>query len=166
MSIDINNNIKDDQESLEPTIYEASFLIDNQHTDEDVVAKYESIKAFLSSYQAELISEGVPESKKLAYTISVKRDSKRKDHTKAYFAWIKFALPQSAISAFDAFLKNDSSIIRFLIIKTVRENTLREPMEGIDDTDVEDVEDESEIDVAEKEDNTQTELSNEKEEVL
>jgi hypothetical protein len=45
----------------------------------------------------------------------------------AYFGWIKFeALAEKSITIGEAF-KNNSSILRYILIKTVRENTMSTP---------------------------------------
>jgi hypothetical protein len=41
-----------------------------------------------------------------------------------YFGWVKFELEASKIAEFEAPIKLDSQVVRFLVVKTVRENTI------------------------------------------
>jgi ribosomal protein S6 len=141
------SDIKHNEEELtEKAIYEVSFLIDSSLSEEEAKSKQTEITSYILTQEGEIIAEGVIDSKKLAYTMSIKRDSKRKDHSKAYFSWVKFALTRDLIVSFEKKIKEDPQIIRHLLITTVRESTLREPVEGIDDI-AENVEDEPDLEL-------------------
>jgi ribosomal protein S6 len=129
-----------EDETPEKTVYETGILLDGSLSDEDALTHHEAFKSALTERGALIIAEGTPESKKLAYTITIKRDAKRKDYSKAHFSWIKFDLASSDVAEFEKALRGDEKVIRYLLIKTVRENTLREPIEGLEDELDEDLE--------------------------
>lgn len=150
--------LPEELETVEPTIYEVSYLLDTSLSEDDARSKHSEFKAFLTDRSGEVIAEGEPESRKLAYLMTVRRDSKRKDHTRGYFGWIKFALTPEGVQEVESMLKADSSVIRSLVIKTIRETLSRERIEGIDDE--ENVEIEEDFDTIDEADNTKEEESN------
>jgi ribosomal protein S6 len=44
--------------------------------------------------------------------------------SQGYFGWVKFELPKDEIKEIKKFLDGNDDVLRYLIIKTVRENTL------------------------------------------
>jgi len=131
-------------------VYEVGYLLDSKLTDEKAAAKAAAIRDLVSQDAGEIIAEGLPKSRSLAYTMSISRDGKRKDHARAYFGWVKFETLPAIINIIEESLKKDLDVIRFLLIKTVREDTLAhladmELEEGSESED--DVEDEEDTDL-------------------
>ena len=74
-----------------------------------------------------VISEGAFKKITLAYPISKKIGSESTDYDQAYFGWIKFEGSPEFASILEAYLKGQDNVLRFLIIKTVKEDTYIDP---------------------------------------
>src|SRR4051812_9140619 len=96
-------------------IYEVSYLL----LDEGA-----SVKEAVSSCGGEVISFEEPISIDLAYSMTKVVGTLRRKVTSAYFGWVKFELPAEKIAEVKKTLDGMESVLRYLIIKTVRENTL------------------------------------------
>ena len=115
---------KQDQNQASGPVYELGYLLADQLTDEKVAKKVTDLKGIVSQDAEAVIDEGEPELRTLAYTITTRRDGKRKDYSKAHFGWIKFESSADKINNIEETVKADNEVIRFLLIKTVREDTL------------------------------------------
>lgn len=105
-------------------VYEVGFHIAPFVGDENVAHEVTLIKDALEKIKAEVISEDFPRLRALAYPIDKQIKGDKKISNEAYFGWIKFEAPTEAIEGFKKEMESKDNIIRFLIIKTVRENTL------------------------------------------
>lgn len=106
-------------------IYEVGFLLVPALSEESLGGKVSQIKSILEKAEAEIISEEAPKLKQLAYTMAKKTDEARRDtYEKGYFGWVKFGADIAVLPDIEAALKADSEIIRYIVIKTVRENTI------------------------------------------
>ena len=104
----------------QPRIYEAGLLFIPTLADEKLLQNLAAIKEILSSSSATIISEGFPKPRPLAYSIN-KFES-------AFFGWLKFESGLETLETLRDFLKNNKEVIRFLIVKTVRESAVSTPI--------------------------------------
>lgn len=111
-------------EMLEPRIYEIGYLLSPAIRDEDLEARTAEFKASLTDLGATIISEGNPEFIDLAYEIAKVIDNKKVRFTQGYFGWIKFEYNPSAMEALKEAVEKNLLVIRYLLIGTVRENTI------------------------------------------
>lgn len=106
------------------TVYELGYLIASSIPEEKLGAEVEVIKKIISDAGASVISEEMPHLEDLAYTIRCKTVSgSYEKYDRAYFGWIKFELGSSAIDSVKKAVEIIPSVIRMLIITTVREDT-------------------------------------------
>lgn len=152
--------IQEDQESKK--IYELGYLIVSSVPEDGLLSEVVVIKDLINENNGVFISEEFPKLKSLAYKIFNKIESKKYAFETAYFGWIKFEAKTSSVASIKEKLDKNPSLLRFIIIKTVRENTvgpnhvhiLKKPehkridgSEGLPDvTDEKDVVSEKEID--------------------
>jgi ribosomal protein S6 len=116
----------------EAKIYEVGFHIIPSLTEEKVKEEYDSIKnLILAREDSELISEGLPQPKNLSYPISKTYKAEKNTYSRAYFSWIKFSANPEQIVDIKKELDDRELVLRYLIINTVRENTL---VGGIEDS--------------------------------
>jgi small subunit ribosomal protein S6 len=108
-------------------IYEVGFHVVPTVNEAEVPAVVEKIRALLSKGDAEIISEGAPQRMRLAYTIERATSGKREKYDEAYFGFIKFASEREHIAALEAHLRADHSILRYLLVETVREDIMAAP---------------------------------------
>lgn len=105
-------------------VYEVSYLLLPSEAKEQVPSKAESLKQTLTRLGGVVISLEMPVLIDLAYPMTKVVQTIRHKVNTGYFGWIKFEIGRDGIEAVKKALDNDSSIVRYLIIKTVRENTL------------------------------------------
>jgi ribosomal protein S6 len=105
-------------------VYELGFHIVPTIAEEKVANVFGDIKSLLEKNGAVFISEEYPKMRPLAYTMFKNEAGKNEKFNFAYFGWVKFDLGKEEIAEVKEKLEKNKEILRFLIIKTVRENTL------------------------------------------
>jgi ribosomal protein S6 len=109
------------------TVYEVGYHIVPTVSPENLPKEVDALKGVLGAQQATIVSEEFPKLRNLAYTMIKPIGPVRHRFDTAYFGWIKFEAPKESVSEIEkAFLASDK-IIRHLIVKTVRENTIYGP---------------------------------------
>ncbi len=108
-------------------IYEVSYLIVPTITEEKVTDEVTAIRGVIEGAGATIITEEFPQSIPLAYTMERTIETKKHKFNEGYFGWIKFELPVASLSNITKALDTRPTIIRNLVIKTVRESTLYTP---------------------------------------
>lgn len=113
---------------MEKQVYELGFHLLPTVAEEKVG---DEISAILTEIEkgGEIIQEEYPKLKDLAYSISKYIETKKTRFDKAYFGWIKFEGPTELAESLKKVCDNHANVLRYLIIKTVRENTLVKPKE-------------------------------------
>lgn len=108
-------------------IYEVGYHILPTLTEEEVAKVVSSLKEQITELGAEIISDQYPVLTTLAYEMEKVIDNKSRYFGSAYFGWIKFEVLASAVEGFKESMEKNLDILRFIIIKTVRESTLAVP---------------------------------------
>lgn len=112
----------------EEKIYEIGYHLLSSIAEEQIDAEVSKIKAFLAKEKAIIISEDAPKLRPLAYSIKKSFEGTYKTFDKAYFGFIKFELPEEGdITKIDIALKNTMNVLRYLVIKTERCETMYSP---------------------------------------
>ena len=105
-------------------IYELGYLLVPTVPGEDVPAVFGNLKELVSSLGGVVISDEMPKMMPLAYAmVKITANVCNKFKT-AYFGWTKFAMDSDKVSELKKKLDLNPNFIRFLIIKTVKENTI------------------------------------------
>ncbi|MCK5096313.1 MAG: 30S ribosomal protein S6 [Candidatus Pacebacteria bacterium] len=132
------NKDKETQDNdFEPRVYEVSYLIVPSVAQEKLSEKAVAIRGVIESAGGKVIVEGEPKHLDLAYEMSKVIANKRTLYKTGYFGWIKFESDPAATEKMHAALEKDSELIRFMLIKTVKDDTLT-PIEDILSAEVED----------------------------
>jgi len=105
-------------------VYELGFHIVPLISEENLAPEVETIKAMLEKHGATFISEDSPKMRPLAYPMHKKIEAVNHNFKSAYFGWVKFETSPSELIAIKSALDLNKNVLRFLLIKTVRENTL------------------------------------------
>ena len=111
-------------EERELQVYELGFHILSSIEEQKVVAEVDSIKASIEKHGGVFITEELPKKINLAYTMDKEIEGKRQKFDTAYFGWIKFEMQTENIMNAKEDMDSSKSILRFIIIRTVRESTL------------------------------------------
>ena len=103
-------------------IYEIGFHVVPSADEATITNVAKDVRAAIEKGDAEIITEGAPSRMRLAYTIERATAGHHEKFDEAYFGFIKFATERENIPALEAFLRGNSSILRFLLVETVRED--------------------------------------------
>ena len=115
----MTDTIRDEQ-----SVYEIGYLIASSVPEEKIPGEAEALKNIITGAGASFIAEEMPHRQHLAYTMSKKTVSGGYDkYDIAYFGWTKFELGSDKIEAVKKAIELHPSVLRMLLISTVRENT-------------------------------------------
>jgi ribosomal protein S6 len=106
------------------TVYEVSYLLLPSLALEQVPARVETLTKMVESAGGELISSENPVLVDLSYPMTKVVHTTRHKCDKGYFGWFKFEMDKDGIAEVKKNFDLDETVLRYLIIKTVRENTL------------------------------------------
>lgn len=104
-------------------VYELGYLLTPALSPENVPARYGDLKDAIIGLGGKIISDEMPQMLHLAYTM-VKIQNARNKFDTAYFGWIKFEMNPEKVLDLKKKLYLDPDLIRFLMLKTVGENTI------------------------------------------
>ncbi|MCH7598106.1 30S ribosomal protein S6 [Patescibacteria group bacterium] len=107
----------------EKTIYEIGFHVVPTVDEGELSARVSLVKEAIKKEGGVLIMEESPKKISLAYSMSKMESGKRTMFDSAYFGWLKFEMDRDNIGNIKRVLDENNDILRFLIIKTVREDT-------------------------------------------
>jgi ribosomal protein S6 len=110
--------------NTEGVVYEIGFHLIPLVSEDEVASHVSTIKSILDKAGARVISEEYPTLIELAYTISKKVRGSKESFDSAYFGWIKFESSSEAIEAIDEEVRGLEEVLRFIIVKTLREDTI------------------------------------------
>lgn len=119
MEIKDKNGVKKDIK-----VYELGYLLVPSIPPEDVSVNYGNIKELVLSSGGEIISDEMPKSIVLAYAMTKVISNIRSKFNTAYFGWTKFTIEPEKVLEIKKKLDLDQTIVRFLMLKTVKENTI------------------------------------------
>jgi ribosomal protein S6 len=105
-------------------IYEIGYLLVPTISEENVPVNYGNLKDLVVSLGGEIIFDEMPKMINLAYSMPKVVQNVRSKFDSAYFGWVKFEINPEKVLELKKKLDLDVNIIRFLILKTVRENTI------------------------------------------
>ncbi len=112
------------EKETEARIYELGYLLVGSMPEENVAAKVGAIKDLVEGKGSVSVSEEFPRRITLGYEMSRIIGNKKTWFTEGYFGWMKFEMDPAMTEEVSALLKRDEDVLRFLFIKTVRENTV------------------------------------------
>ncbi len=125
MSKTVNKEaLVDANDQNEPKIYEIGYLFVPTLSEEELPKVYGDLKAMVESAGGIMIADEMPKFINLAYPMLKIVSNVRNHFDTAYFGWLKFEMSADKIGEIKKQLDLDINTIRFLIIKTVRENTI------------------------------------------
>jgi ribosomal protein S6 len=105
-------------------IYETSFLFLSTLPGDELAAQVGNLKEIITSKGGKVLSEEYPQMINLAYPIRFRMDNKYTIHETAYFGWVKYELDAEKAPEVKKAIDAIKTLIRYLTLKTVTENTL------------------------------------------
>lgn len=109
------------------TVYELGFHFVPTIAEDAVAPEFSNLKSLIEKRGGEFISEDFPKLFTLAYKISKTLKAQKKWYDKSYFGWVKFTLTPEAVIDLKKEVDGIENVLRYMIIKTVKENTLIAP---------------------------------------
>jgi len=113
----------DHNEHTEPRIYELGYHLVPTLSVEQIPEASGAVRGMIERISKEVIAEELPVFIDLAYTVVKTIEHKNKRFDQAYFGWIKFEGSPAGIAELEEGLKKDENVLRYIIVKTIRENT-------------------------------------------
>ena len=114
----------DSTEAVENRVYEVGFHVVPSIAEEKLPAEVTVIKDILTTNGGVVIAEDFPKLKALSYQMTKVVGAKHLKFDTAYFGWVKFEMNSEEIGKVKTALERNDNVLRFIIIKTVRESTL------------------------------------------
>ena len=119
-----NNTSDEISEGGDARVYELGYLLVPTIKEEDLSAIYGNIKDLVSSFGGIVITDEMPKTISLAYSMAKVVANVRSKFNTAYFGWVKFTMSGEKVLELKKKLDLDPNFVRFLILKTVKENTI------------------------------------------
>lgn len=122
-----DNNTQSSQEGVytpEPRVYEVGYLLAPTVNEGDLTNERDALVALITKFKGIVISEEQPQLIDLAYDMTQMIDNKKHTYSQAYFGWIKFDVTPDLIEALTAEVEAITALVRSIMIKTERENTI------------------------------------------
>lgn len=120
----MSNDIETQDNDFETRVYEVGYLIMPSVVQDKVAEKVSAIRDLISSVKGAVLAEGEPKYIDLAYDMTVTIANKKTTYSQGYFGWIKCEMDPEATKKVHASLEANTDIIRFILIKTHKEDTL------------------------------------------
>lgn len=122
---EIEENVKNEVSGgADSKVYELGYLLTSAIKEEEVPTQYGNLKELIVSFGGEIVSDEMPKMITLAYVISKVIANVRHKFSTAYFGWVKFTMDSQKVLELKKHLDLDPNFVRFLILKTVKENTI------------------------------------------
>ena len=118
------SSIEIETDDAETQVYEVGFHIVPSVEENDLAEEVSAIKSLIEKREGVFVSDEAPKLINLAYTIAKDIEGKKYKFNTAYFGWIKFEMNTNNIAFVKEGMDANKNILRYLIIKTVKESTL------------------------------------------
>ncbi len=105
-------------------LYEVGFHIIPTLSEEQIGQEVAQIKAIIEKAGGKVVYEEAPRLRPLAYEIPKMTNGVRRNHDRSYFGFIKFDCTGEEATAIKEALDKKDTILRFILLKTVKENIL------------------------------------------
>ena len=110
------------EESLR--VYEVGYLLLPSIPEEKLPEEVTRLKTIIADLGGQVISEEDPKLRDLTYEMTKPIGTRNERFNEAYFGWVKFESEPNVAVELKAKFDLHDSLIRYLIVKTVRENVL------------------------------------------
>ncbi|HUC88779.1 MAG TPA: 30S ribosomal protein S6 [Candidatus Paceibacterota bacterium] len=113
-----------EEKDIRTSIYEVGYLMVPSIAEENLGGEVTSFKDSLAELGASFISDEYPKMTELAYEMSRSIENKKQKFLYGYFGWVKFECATNEARIIKENLDKNEKLIRYLMIKTVRESTM------------------------------------------
>jgi ribosomal protein S6 len=106
------------------SVYEVGYLMVPTIAEEGLGGEVTLFKDMFTENGAVFISDEYPKQIELAYEMSRSINNKKQKFSYGYFGWVKFECSTVQAKIIKDILDKNEKLVRYLMIKTVRENTM------------------------------------------
>jgi ribosomal protein S6 len=117
----VEDSVQDDARLC---VYEVGYLMVPTIAEESLGEEVTLLKDFFTANGAVFISDEYPKMMELAYEMTRSINNKKQKFNTSYFGWVKFECTTEQGKIIKEALDKNEKLIRYLMIKTVRENTM------------------------------------------
>ena len=114
----------EEEKEIRLSIYEVGYIMVPTIAEENLGGEVTAFKDVLSENGVTFISDEYPKLIELAYVMSRSINNKKQKFSYGYFGWVKFECNTDQAKVIKSVLDKNEKLVRFLMIKTVRENTM------------------------------------------
>ena len=114
----------ENEKEARTSVYEVGYLMVPTIAEENVGAEVTAFKDGLQEQGVTFISDEYPKMLELAYEMSRSIANKKQKFSYGYFGWVKFECSTLQARVIKDGLDKNEKLIRYLMIKTVRESTM------------------------------------------
>ena len=113
------------KEHTELRVYELGYHLVPTIPEEKIPEASGAVRGMIEKFSdgGAIIAEELPVFIDLAYQVVKVIEHKNKRFDDAYFGWIKFESSPEGVLAFEEALKKDENVLRYLVVKTLKEST-------------------------------------------
>lgn len=119
--------MNENKDEMEVLVYEVGYHLTPTIDESEILTHTAKIRALIEENSGSVISEEMPKLITLAYEIYKSVNTKKQKFNKAFFGWIKFEMAPMRVLNLKKEIENLPEILRLLVIKTVKENTMHTP---------------------------------------
>jgi ribosomal protein S6 len=119
----IEENVEEEKD-FRTNVYEVSYLMVPTVAEENLGEEVTLFKDMFIENGAVFISDEYPKLLELAYVMSRSINNKKQKFSYGYFGWVKFECSADQAKLIKSILDKNEKLVRFLMVKTVRENTM------------------------------------------
>lgn len=105
---------------VEFTSYEFAFHVLPTVAEGEVPSVVDSLKALITKAGGQIFDEEEAQRFDLAYEISKYLEGKNRRFSSAYFGWVRFRLPASALTELTEAIEGQKDILRYLLVKLTK----------------------------------------------
>ena len=114
----------ENKEESKMSVYEVGYVMVPTIAEEGLGAEVTAFKDMLLEHGVTFISDEYPKMIELAYEMSRSIANKKQKFSYGYFGWVKFECAGAQAKIIKDLLDKNEKLVRYLLIKTVRENTM------------------------------------------
>ena len=119
----VEENVEEEKE-VRLSVYEVGYLMVPTIAEENLGEEVTSFKDMFIEKGAVFISDEYPKLIELAYEMTRSILNKKQKFSYGYFGWVKFECSTSVAKVIKDLLDKNEKLVRYLMIKTARENTM------------------------------------------
>jgi len=119
-----SEGVLNDEKEIRLSVYEVGYIMLPTIAEENLGEEVTSFKDMLTEKGVAFISDEYPKLIELAYEMSRSIENKKQKFSYGYFGWVKFECTTLQAKVIKEMLDKNEKLVRYLMIKTVRENTM------------------------------------------